>query len=54
MRRLRNSAGMLALDIPLTDTQIDARFRETMRVAGLGEDGGRGLSEFSSPAASVS
>jgi branched-chain amino acid aminotransferase len=41
MRRLRNSAGMLALDIPLTDTQIDARFRETMRVAGLGEDGGR-------------
>src|SRR6186997_1164121 len=37
MRRMRNSAGMLALDIPLTDAQIDARFRETMRAAGLGD-----------------
>jgi len=37
MRRLRNSAGMLALSIPLTDTQIDLRFRETMRAAGLGD-----------------
>jgi branched-chain amino acid aminotransferase len=37
MRRLRKSAGMLALEIPLTDTQIDERFRETMRVAGLGD-----------------
>ena len=36
MRRLRNSAGMLHLSIPLTDTQIDARFRETMQAAGLG------------------
>jgi branched-chain amino acid aminotransferase len=36
MRRLRASAGMLALSVPLTDTQIDARFRETMQVAGLG------------------
>ena len=36
MRRLRNSAGMLALDIPLTDAQIDERFRETVRAAGLG------------------
>ena len=36
MRRLRNSAGMLALSIPLTDQQVDDRFRETMRVAGLG------------------
>src|SRR6186997_2303541 len=36
MRRMRNSAGMLALDIPLTDAQIDERFRETMRAAGLG------------------
>src|SRR5258707_5823599 len=36
MRRLRNSAGMLALDIPLTDAQIDGRFRETVRAAGLG------------------
>ena len=36
MRRLRNSAGMLALSVPLTDAQIDARFRETMKAAGLG------------------
>src|SRR5438094_9555661 len=36
MRRLRNSAGMLALAVPLSDTEIDARFRETMRAAGLG------------------
>ena len=28
---------MLALSIPLTDTQIDARFRETMQAAGLGD-----------------
>src|SRR5919198_2992667 len=37
MRRLRNSAGMLALPVPLTDDQMDARFRETMRAAGLGD-----------------
>src|SRR5262245_2027946 len=37
MRRLRNSAGMLALGVPLSDGQIDARFRETMRAAGLGD-----------------
>ena len=37
MRRLRNSAGMLALTVPLGDAQIDARFRETMRAAGLGD-----------------
>ena len=37
MRRLRRSAGMLALEIPLTDSQIDGRFRETMRIAGLGD-----------------
>jgi branched-chain amino acid aminotransferase len=37
MRRLRKSAGMLALPVPLTDAEIDARFRETMGVAGLGE-----------------
>ena len=36
MRRLRKSAGMLALAVPLTDAEIDARFRETMRAAGLG------------------
>src|SRR4051812_39283444 len=37
MRRLRNSAGMLALSVPLTNAEIDARFRETVRAAGLGE-----------------
>jgi branched-chain amino acid aminotransferase len=41
MRRLRNSAGMLALTVPLADAQIDDRFRETMRAAGLGEQGQR-------------
>jgi len=35
MRRLRTSSGMLALPIPLTDAEIDARFRETMHAAGL-------------------
>jgi branched-chain amino acid aminotransferase len=40
MRRLRNSAAMLALPVPLTDDQIAARFDETMRAARLG-DGGR-------------
>jgi branched-chain amino acid aminotransferase len=37
MKRLRTSADMLALDIPLSDGEIDARFRETMRAAGLGD-----------------
>jgi branched-chain amino acid aminotransferase len=37
MRRLRKSAGMLALAVPMTDTEMDARFRETMRAAGLGD-----------------
>jgi branched-chain amino acid aminotransferase len=37
MRRLRNSAGMLALPVPLTDAEIDARFRETVHAAGLGD-----------------
>ena len=36
MRRLRASAAMLSLDVPLSDSQIDERFRETMRVADLG------------------
>jgi branched-chain amino acid aminotransferase len=36
MRRLRKSAAMIALDIPLTDAEVDARFRETVRAAGLG------------------
>src|SRR5262249_818157 len=37
MRRLRTSAQMLALAVPLPDQEIDARFRETMRAAGLGD-----------------
>src|SRR5262249_34430398 len=37
MRRLRTSAGMLSLPVPLADREIDARFRETMRAAGLGD-----------------
>src|SRR3982074_2239912 len=41
MRRLRNSAGMLALSAPLTNEHIRARFRETMRTAGLEERPGR-------------
>jgi len=41
MRRLRTSAGMLALAVPVTDAQIDARFRETMQTAGLGAGPGR-------------
>jgi branched-chain amino acid aminotransferase len=37
MKRLRNSAGMIAMAVPLTDEQLDARCRETIRAAGLGE-----------------
>src|SRR5438045_8999415 len=44
MRRLRNSAGMLALGVPLSDAEIDARFRDTMRSAGL--DGGPGRESY--------
>src|SRR5437667_12604007 len=36
IQRLRKSAGMLALAVPLSDTEIDTRFHETMRAAGLG------------------
>jgi branched-chain amino acid aminotransferase len=43
MRRLRNSAGMLALPVPLDDEQISARFFDTMRVAGLGGPVARGF-----------
>jgi len=39
MRRLRNSAGMLTLPVPLDDEQISARFLDTMRAAGLGTPG---------------
>lgn len=38
MRRLRNSSGMIALAIPLTDEQLDARCRETIGAAGLKEE----------------
>src|SRR6185295_7915141 len=34
MRRLRNASGMIALAIPLTDEQLDARCRETIGAAG--------------------
>jgi branched-chain amino acid aminotransferase len=36
MRRLRNSAGMMALGIPLSDGEIDSRFADTVKAAGLG------------------
>src|SRR5438046_9862138 len=40
MRRLRNSAAMLALSVPLSDEQIDGRCRGTTSAAGLGRDAG--------------
>jgi branched-chain amino acid aminotransferase len=40
MRRLRKSAGMLELPVPLTDDQLADRLDETMRAAGLGPRGG--------------
>ncbi len=43
MRRLRQSAEMLRLVVPLSDAEIAVRFRETMRAAGLGT--GDGLHE---------
>ena len=39
MRRLRNSAGMLALPVPVPDAEIVRRSLETMRCAGLVGDG---------------
>lgn len=36
MRRLRASASMLRLDVPISDAEIGARFRDTMTAAGLG------------------
>jgi branched-chain amino acid aminotransferase len=38
MRRLRHSADLLALGVPLTNDQLDARFRETMAAAALPGD----------------
>src|SRR5215510_2445101 len=40
MRRLQRSAEMLALPVPLTDSQIDSRVHETMTAAGLGSEQG--------------
>ena len=37
MQRLRNSAGMLMLPVPLSDEEMSARCRETMAAAGLGD-----------------
>src|SRR5207237_9552821 len=39
MRRLRTSASMLALPVPIGDQEIEARFRETMTAAGLAAGG---------------
>ena len=39
MRRLRASASMLALTVPPANDEIDRRFRDTMRAAGLGTTG---------------
>jgi branched-chain amino acid aminotransferase len=36
MQRLRNSAGMLVLTVPLSDAEIAARFKQTVLAAGLG------------------
>jgi branched-chain amino acid aminotransferase len=58
LRRLRASAGMLQLRVPLSDGELAARFTETMRAAGLNgpSDGGeaylrvlltRGIGELS-------
>ena len=40
VHRLRNSASMLALPVPLTDDEIAGRCRETMRAAGLANGSG--------------
>jgi branched-chain amino acid aminotransferase len=39
MRRLRQSASMLSLEVPLSNDQIAVRFSETMAAAGLGSGG---------------
>ena len=41
MRRMRRSAGMLSLPVPLTDAQLHARCVETLNAAALGGDTGR-------------
>lgn len=40
MRRLRKSASMLALDVPISDEDISRRFQTTMHHAGVGSTGG--------------
>lgn len=35
MRRLRNSASMLALPVPIADSDVEARFCDTLQAAGL-------------------
>jgi branched-chain amino acid aminotransferase len=37
MQRLRNSSGMLQLPVPISDADMAARCRETMKAAGLGD-----------------
>jgi len=37
MRRLRNSAAMMALGVPLSDGEMEARFAETVKAAALGD-----------------
>ena len=39
MRRLRASASMIRLDVPVTNGELDARIRSTMKAAGLGSNG---------------
>jgi branched-chain amino acid aminotransferase len=39
MRRLRTSASMLRLDVPLSDAEFEARSYDTMAAAGLGPRG---------------
>src|SRR6516162_9120862 len=41
MRRLRRSAGMLSLPLMVDDAEIESRFVETMRAAGLTGGAGR-------------
>src|SRR5262245_16850993 len=39
MRRLRASAAMMTLDVPLTNDEVARRFSDTMAAAGLGTNG---------------
>ncbi len=45
MRRLRDSAAMIALDVPWSDEELLRRCTETMLVAGLGRTPGGGVAE---------